>query len=117
MTTLERMEELAAILRQVEAADHDYDRRYALVVEALAVAVELGIHAGFGIDNNPDPAMDGYRVVVYIELPSVGQVSWHMPEHGTPWDGHDTPEKYRRCREFRRLVDETEEIVLREGVL
>ena len=43
---------------------------------------------------------------VYIELPT-GQVSWHfhdsqaylfdhLPEQRVEWDGHDTPEKYRR---------------------
>lgn len=43
---------------------------------------------------------------VYIDLPT-GQVSWHfhdsqahlfagLPAYTKPWDGHDTPEKYRR---------------------
>lgn len=43
---------------------------------------------------------------VYIDLPT-GQVSWHfhdsqahlfagLPAYGGKWDGHDTPEKYRR---------------------
>ena len=43
---------------------------------------------------------------VYIELPT-GQVSWHfhdsqaylfdhLPQQRIEWDGHDTPEKYRR---------------------
>jgi hypothetical protein len=43
---------------------------------------------------------------VYIDLPT-GQVSWHfhdsqaylfadLPPYNKPWDGHDTPEKYRR---------------------
>lgn len=43
---------------------------------------------------------------VYIDLPT-GQVSWHfhdsqaylfegLPPYAKPWDGHDTPEKYRR---------------------
>lgn len=43
---------------------------------------------------------------VYIDLPT-GQVSWHLhesqldlfkhlPPYTKPWDGHDTPEKYRR---------------------
>lgn len=50
-----------------------------------------------------DPAWYG---CVYIQLPT-GQVSWHfherdahmfahLPTHGDEWDGHDTPEKYRR---------------------
>lgn len=43
---------------------------------------------------------------VYIDLP-IGQVSWHfhdsqahlfdgLPAYAGQWDGHDTPEKYRR---------------------
>lgn len=43
---------------------------------------------------------------VYIDLPT-GQVSWHfhdsqaylfdgLPAYAGQWDGHDTPEKYRR---------------------
>ncbi len=48
---------------------------------------------------------------VYIDLPT-GQVSWHyhdreaslfadLPPYGKPWDGHDTPEKYRRLASVR----------------
>lgn len=50
-----------------------------------------------------DPEWHG---CVYIDLPT-GQVSWHfhesqaylfddLPPYTKPWDGHDTPEKYRR---------------------
>lgn len=28
------------------------------------------------------------------------QISWHLPQHPTPWDGHDTDEKYRRVQAF-----------------
>lgn len=49
---------------------------------------------------------DDWHGCVYIDLPS-GQVSWHfhdsqahlfdgLPPYGRSWDGHDTPEKYRR---------------------
>lgn len=48
---------------------------------------------------------------VYIDLPT-GQVSWHfhdsqaylfdgLPPYTKPWDGHDTPEKYRRLAALR----------------
>jgi hypothetical protein len=49
---------------------------------------------------------------VYIDLPT-GQVSWHfhdsqahlfdgLPAYTKPWDGHDTPEKYRRLAALGR---------------
>ncbi|HYE20126.1 MAG TPA: hypothetical protein VEA69_16890 [Tepidisphaeraceae bacterium] len=49
---------------------------------------------------------DDWHGCVYIELPT-GQVSWHfhdsqawmfadLPPYAGAWDGHDTPEKYRR---------------------
>jgi hypothetical protein len=49
---------------------------------------------------------------VYIDLPT-GQVSWHyhdreaylfenLPPYEGEWDGHDTPEKYRRVEALTR---------------
>lgn len=49
---------------------------------------------------------DDWHGCVYIDLPT-GQVSWHyhdsqahlfadLPDYTGAWDGHDTPEKYRR---------------------
>ncbi len=96
--------QLAEVLLEIEAADTDYERRYDLVIEAMHLARQAGLDAGFGIDTTRDPAMDGYRVVAYIELPHGAQVSWHMPEHGTAWDGHSTGQKYDRCRAYARQV-------------
>lgn len=60
-------------------------------------------------------AIDGWSEdwhgCVYIDLPT-GQVSWHfhdsqaylfdgLPAYGGTWDGHDTPEKYRRVAALR----------------
>lgn len=50
---------------------------------------------------------DGWHNCVYIDLPIVGQVSWHfhddhaslfekLPGYKGRWDGHDTEEKYSR---------------------
>jgi hypothetical protein len=49
---------------------------------------------------------DDWHGCVYVDLPT-GQASWHfhdshahlfaaLPPYAKPWDGHDTPEKYRR---------------------
>jgi hypothetical protein len=53
--------------------------------------------------------------IVYIQTPA-GQLSWHVartdigafahvpPTDEATWDGHDTPEKYRRLAELVRTV-------------
>lgn len=89
---------LAFTLEQIEAHDTDYAKRYDLVWTAVMYARLLGYPAGVRID----PAEPDWPVV-HIELPT-GQVTWHMPQHETEWDGHDTAEKYRRCNEFVKVV-------------
>jgi hypothetical protein len=85
---------LAMLLDQIEANDTKYQARYGLVLAAVARAHADGLAAGFRIDSS-EPEWP----VAYIELPT-GQVSWHLPQHPNTWDGHDTAEKYRRCRAF-----------------
>lgn len=85
---------LADVLADIEKHDTDYDVRYGLVIEALHLALTAGYQAGIGIDHSEEV---GFRTVAYIELPT-GQISWHMPEHPKPWDGHTTSLKYRRIR-------------------
>lgn len=91
---------LARALRNIEKYDTTYDQRYRWVFGALYAALLAGLDAGVKVD----PAEPGWPVV-YIELPT-GQVSWHMPEHGRPWDGHSTEEKYARCREYASIQGE-----------
>ncbi len=85
---------VAELLVAIEAAEGDYPVRNALVYQLLAAATEAGMHAGVRID----PAEPEWPVI-FVELPT-GQVTWHVPQHSLPWDGHDTPEKYRRCAAF-----------------
>lgn len=86
---------LAETLALIVKHDTDYGRRYDLILRAMHLAREARIPAGMAYD----PACDeGYRVVVYIELPGGRQLSWHMPEHSRPWDRHTTPEKHARIR-------------------
>lgn len=78
----------------------DYASRNYSIISAMAEAQRQLIPVGFGYDPNPNnPELEGRRIVAYIELP-IGQVSWHLPEHATPWDGHTTEEKYDRIRRF-----------------
>lgn len=89
---------LADLLTDIEARDTDYTPRYRLVFDAIGAALALGYAAGFRIDPS-EPEWP----VAYIELPT-GQVSWHLPQHPRDWDGHDTKEKHRRCREYAGSV-------------
>lgn len=87
---------LAHLLEQIEQADsvQNYAVRNALVVAAVADAMLRGWPAGFRVD----PAEPEWPCA-FISLPT-GMVSWHLPQFAEPWDGHDTTEKYRRCREY-----------------
>jgi len=86
--------DLADLLEDVERCDTRYDDRYPLVFHALSVALRCGYPAGIRIDPT-EPEWP----VAYIELPT-GQVSWHMPTHPVAFDGHDTEQKYERCRAY-----------------
>lgn len=92
-----RLPFLRDLLLFIEQHDEDYDLRYGAVLMAVAVAQHAKFSAGFRIDPT-EPEWP----VAYIELPT-GQVSWHLPQHPIAWDGHDTAEKYRRCREYAGL--------------
>lgn len=91
-------------LMRIDKLDHadpvDYKQRNWYVLDVLRLANQIGIVAGIRIDPE-DPAWP----VVYMELPT-GQVSWHIPQHQVPWDGHTTKEKYERIR--RLLAQERE---------
>ena len=99
MQLYDRMEHLrhclAETLQQIARNDDNYGVRYGLVYGALSMAVELGYRAGVSID----PA-DPEWPIVYIDLPEVGQCSWHMPAYEAPWDHHTTQEKYERVRQW-----------------
>lgn len=90
------MSALEDVLSQIGACDNIplYPKRYRLVLQAVALAAEQGLMAGFRLD----PAEPEWPVA-YIELPT-GQVSWHMPQHPKAWDGHTAEEKYRRVTHY-----------------
>lgn len=71
-----------------------YAERNRHVWAAMGAAMSLGYPAGVQLD-----PQEADRLIVYIELPT-GQVSWHVPMYEGEWDGHDTPEKYRRVAAY-----------------
>jgi len=88
------------------AKDGAYLERNKCVALIARMALAMGLKAG-----RAKTAIEGWSEdwhgCVYIDLPT-GQVSWHfhdsqlslfldLPKYDGTWDGHDTPEKYRRC--------------------
>ena len=84
------------------------DRNHAVLL-AARLAEDNGLKVHVGIDPN-EPTWP----VVYIELPK-GQVSWHLSPgyferfsrlfrraKPSQWDGHTTPIKHQRIRQFLR---------------
>lgn len=97
-----RMEELE--LRK----DGAYFERNQCVALIARMALELG-HGVAVTKTAIEGWSEDWHGCVYIELPT-GQVSWHfhdseaylfdgLPSVPAVWDGHDTPEKYRRVNE------------------
>jgi hypothetical protein len=88
------VEILKDTLRLLEERDQDHEVRPVLVLTALGMAAMAGLETGIRVD----PA-DPDRPVAYVELPT-GQVSWRMPAHQRPYDGHTTAEKYARIKAY-----------------
>ena len=85
--------------------DGAYEERNRCVAALAKLSIGAGYKAGIA-----KTAIEGWSEdwhgCVYIDLPT-GQVSWHfhdshahlfreLPLYAGAWDGHDTPEKYRR---------------------
>lgn len=80
--------------------DPDYMWRNRYLLIAVGAAAASGIPVGFRIDpNEPD------WPVVYFELPTGQQVSWHLPQHEREYDGHSTPEKNQRIDEWLAQIE------------
>lgn len=93
-----QLQHLAVLLARIDRAERqkNYTARNIMVYKALLVALEIGYPSGVRVD-----LAEPEWPVLYIQLPT-GQVSWHMPEFPTPWDGHTMEVKYARCRAFIR---------------
>jgi len=97
--------DLADMTARKDGAYLERNRCVALIARmALASGWRAGI-ARTAIDG----WSDDWHGCVYVDLPT-GQVSWHyhdsqahlfadLPAYTGAWDGHDTPEKYRRVGE------------------
>jgi|WetSurMetagenome_2_1015567.scaffolds.fasta_scaffold1592545_1 hypothetical protein len=90
-------QKLSQCLKSIEENDTNYDIRYNLVIRAFYLANKLGYKTGIRVD-----ASELDWPIYVIELPNDKQISWHMPSHKIPYDGHTTEEKYERCREYSK---------------
>lgn len=114
-----------------DASSEVYSERAAVAVALARVARSLGYRVGFGFDPT-EPQWP----VLYVALPT-GQVSWHLSkddrknlaadipdDEGMRWDGHTTPDKYRRLDKWSRTLDQARRksmclcatVVLSQGV-
>lgn len=99
--------EFRAVLSLIEATDSNYALREALVYRAVGLARALGLRAGVRFDKS---ATDGPDWPIFcIELPEVGEVSWHCPAYTKPYSGYSVEEKYRRLNAFLSSTKETKE--------
>lgn len=67
---------------------------YQEILEALSYAEQCEFNAGIRFN----PQFPEYPIA-YIELPT-GQVSWRLPAHEEPWDGHTPEQKQNRIRAY-----------------
>lgn len=98
---------LAEIERLRQQKDGAYAERNQCVALIARMALALGWKAGLRRHPESDTKWErDWMTILAIDLPT-GQVTWHfhdselhlladLPECPTGWDGHDTPEKYRR---------------------
>ncbi len=75
-----------------------YRERAIAAVLAAKMALHAGFAAGVGRDMSNPQEPEEWRVVLFIDLPGGGQVSWHispndqdllrgLPRYEKPWDG------------------------------
>ena len=91
-----------------ETVDKAYTERAQVVVALARLARSMGYSVGFGYDAH-EPAWP----VLFIEVPKIGQMSWHLSQgdrcalapdiQDDPswvWDGHSTSQKYERLAQW-----------------
>lgn len=95
-------EQLAKLLRAIEANETQYAVRESLVYQALGVAAQLGYTCGVRYDK--DNINGTEWPVVCIMLPTVGEISWHCPAYKGVYDGYSTEFKYQRVATYCKAV-------------
>jgi hypothetical protein len=87
--------QLAKLLKEVNENYENYDRRYIIVLDILIISKKLGYPCGFRHDaSEPD------WPVVVVDLPMIGQVSWHMPPSNIEYDNSSVDDCKARCSQY-----------------
>ncbi len=86
------------VLKNIEKNETNYDLREFLVVQAIYLAKKIGYKAGIRFDKSMDNSYDW--PVWCIELPNIGEISWHCPSFKGEYDGYTTDEKYNRIHQY-----------------
>jgi hypothetical protein len=98
-----------------EQKDAAYRERNMCVAAIARMAIVDGGSAWLGHHTSATWDED-WRNIVFVELPEVGQVSWHIHDselaafaflprdNDRVWDGHSTPEKYRRLEAWHAMA-------------
>ena len=85
--------EFKEILNKIEENETNYDIREIYVAQAMYLAKILGYKSGIRADDPDWP-------VWCIELPDIGEITWHCPSFKIEYDNHTTNEKISRIRDF-----------------
>lgn len=88
---------LLSTIREDDEAKR-YAERNKSIYHLLACAAVLGYPCGIRFDESAGPEWP----VIYVTLPEVGQISFHVPCYPTEWDFHTTEEKYERIERYLR---------------
>jgi hypothetical protein len=116
METTEKEVSLALELTDTRKLRDDAYRERNMVVAGLAAAI-LNLRGGRAWlgrhEANNDEWVPEWRTVVYVRLPTGGQLSWHIHDSEVsdfaflfgnkavePYDGHTTAQKYARLAQW-----------------
>lgn len=77
----------------------DYTTRLVAILTTATLAAACGFDVGFSADEKK-PA---FPCVIHIDLPPMGNITFHLPQPADPWDGHTTKMKWQRVVAFANL--------------
>jgi hypothetical protein len=95
--------------------DQAYSERNRVLSLFAVLAWKFGWRVGRALHPETDKLWDKvWRNILFIDLPT-GQASWHfhdnevhllggLPEYPDQWDGHTTPEKYKRLESVKNVL-------------
>ena len=93
---------LAELLFAIVSTEITYNKRMQLIFLAMSKAMDLGYKVGIRYDDDAGTEWP----VCCIDLPEVGEVSWHVEGYDKEYTGYDNEEKEERVKQFYNLTNE-----------